>query len=320
MKKMFAALMVVIDLIACNRTTQNAVKYSETAVLVPTVFAEGVISTPTASEFEISFSLDGRTAYFTRRKPDEKQKIYETTFQNGVWLTPKIVDFSTDRDEAVFVSPDGKTLFFGSERPIPNKPNEGNFDMNIWKLDKTDKGWVNPVPLSEPINQVQVSGEEWPSSNANFIFSLDGRKYFYSTMARGEKAIDIYQTDRINDTLFSKPSKIKGLFEDEKFSKYMPVISPDGKYMVFNSFEAPGGVGGEDIYVSKKTLAGWSRAVSIGKLVNTKAEEGSPRFSRDGEYFFFGREFRADPAKDGDYNIYYIETNALKLGNLFPNE
>lgn len=89
--------------------------------------------------------------------------------------------------------------------------------------------------------------------------------------------------------------------------------------MVFNSSDATGGVGGEDIFTAKKTATGWTKAKSIGNLINTKAEESSPRFSRDGKYFFFGRESRTNPEKDGIWSIYYIETKALKITELFKD-
>ena len=69
----------------------------------------------------------------------------------------------------------------------------------------------------------------------------------------------------------------------------------------------------------KKTATGWTKAKSIGNLINTKAEESSPRFSRDGKYFFFGRESRTNPEKDGIWSIYYIETKALKITELFKD-
>ena len=302
---------------SCSAT--RTVSYSGRPVLSPEIFGEGVISRPDESVFDIAFTPDGQMAYFTRRKANAKQQIFESDFVNGQWSSPKVCSFSTDRDEAPFLSSDGKTLFFGSERPLPQQPNEGGFDMNIWQTTKTATGWSTPTPLPPTINSVQQKGEEWPSSNANFIFSLDGTDYLYTTMVRGTKTIEVYRTTRTNNT-FTQPTKISGLFGEEgegKYWKYSAVISPNGQYMMFNSTDAPGGVGGEDIYVCQKTATGWSRARGIGSAVNTKAEESSPRFSRDGKYFFFGREKRTDPAADGIWSLYYIETAALRLDKLF---
>ncbi len=319
MNKQIFGILIMIVMTQCSpNLTSNKTNYSSKEILKPEIFGEGIISLKNESVFDIAFSPNGKTAYFTRRKENEKQKIMESNFENGSWTIPKICEFSTDRDETPFLTPDGNTLYFGSQRQIPNNPNQGNFDMNIWKVKKTGKGWSDATALPDIINQVQEKKEEWPSSNANFIFSNDGRNYIYTTMQRGTKSIEIYTTEEKNGT-FSQPQKINGLFEDEKYWKYSAVYSPDGNYLIFNSSDAPGGVGGEDIFVAKKTTSGWTKATGIGTLINTKAEESSPRFSRDGKYFFFGRENRINPEKDGVWSIYYIEIKALKFKELFKN-
>jgi Tol biopolymer transport system component len=288
------------------------IKYYNHEISTPILFGEGIISTKENSEFDLTFSVDGLKVYFSRRKPNEKQKIYESDFKNGTWSSPAIASFSTDRDETSFITPDGKIFFFGSERPIPNKPNKGNFDMNIWMMSKTESGWSEPTPLPEPINYVQIEKEEWPSSNNNFLFSNDNKTFYFTTMMRGSRSIKLYETN-FDGVHFSSPKVIDGLFDDEKYVVYSAVISPDGKLLVFNSFGAPGGAGGEDIFVSKKTEYGWSRAKSIGNLVNTKDEESSPRFSRDGRYFFFSRAENLGNYEYGEWSIFVVETKFLNL-------
>lgn len=292
--------------------------YSDRIVNIPEVFAEGVISTKDKSVFNLTFTNDGKTAYFTRRKGNEKQKIYFTTFENNKWTEPQIASFSTDRDETPFISPNGKTLYFGSERPIPKRQNKGNFDMNIWKTEWNGNKWSEPSPLSEMINKVQIEKEEWPSSNQNSIYTNDGINFYFATMARGTKTIEMYKTKQVRGE-FSKPNKIAGLFENDKYWKSTPIISPDGNYLVFNAYETPYGKGGEDIYVSKKTKNGWSKAKNIGELINSKAEEASPKFSNDGKYFFFSREIKENPDKDGIWSIFYVEAKYLQLETLFNN-
>ncbi len=276
------------------------------------LFAEGIISTEENSEFELTFSEDGRQIYFSRRAPEGKQMIYESEFVDGRWSTPTLAPFSTSRDETPMITPDGKYLFFGSEREIPNKPNLGNFDMNIWMMEHTEAGWSEPTPLPEPINAVQMEGEQWPSSNNNFLFTNDNQTYYFTTMMRGDDAIKLYQTTYDGES-FSEPTAITGIWENDEFWVYSAVISPDGNYLVFNSYGAPDGAGGEDIFVSKKTETGWGKAKSIGNLVNTKDEESSPRFSRDGKYFFFSRAENLGNYEYGEWSIYYLETEYLGL-------
>lgn len=312
-------VLIVISSCATKTPKRTILDYSDRVVSKPELFAEGTISTNDNNEFDISFTPDGKTAFFTRRIGNEKQKLWQSTFKKGNWTNPIQLPFSKDRDETPFFSPDGRTLYFGSSRPIEGRPTKGNFDMNIWQVERNGNKWSNPKPLSESINVVQVENEKWPSSNENFIFSIDNINFIYTTMLRGEKLIEVYTTTKKGDE-FSQPQKVSGLFKSDKYWKYSAVLSPDGQYLLFNSYGAEGGVGGEDIFISKKTANGWSKAKSIGDLVNTKAEESSPRFSPDGKYFFFGRELRQNPEKDGIWSIYYMETKYLNFELLFNNQ
>ncbi|MCA6073772.1 TolB family protein [Fulvivirga sedimenti] len=297
--------------------TSNDLVYADKVIRQPEPFAPGIISTEGNSEFSIMFSADGLKAWFARRAPEQKQKIYVTEFVNGAWKEPVIEEFSTDRDEAPSITPDDQLFFFGSERPIPGKPNLGNFDMNIWMMVKTAEGWSDPEPLPFPINDVQEEGEEWPSSNNNFFFALDNETFLYTTMVRGTSAVKLYQVSYRNG-LFSEPVEITGLFDDEKYWVYSAVVSPDGKYLVFNSYGAPGGAGGEDLWVSRRNGEGWSKARPIS-VVNSENEESGPRFSRDGKYFFFNRAENLGNYEYREWDIYFIETRYLNLEQIFSN-
>ena len=155
-----------------------------------------------------------------------------------------MASFSTDRDDSPSISPDGNYFFFASERPIPGQPNKGNFDMNVWMMKRTSDGWDEPVALPEPINYVQIEGEEWPSSNNSLMSTSDMHQYYFTTMNRGDKGVHLY-TSNFDGTEFSTPQKVEGIFEDDKYWIYSAVFSPDGQYLVFNSYGIPGGYGGE---------------------------------------------------------------------------
>jgi Tol biopolymer transport system component len=318
----FKILVIIFffSLLSCTsiKRAHMPFSYSSEVVDKPIIFAEGIISIKDRNVFDISFTSNGKTAYFTLRKGNEKQKIYFSNFVNHKWTEPQIASFSNDRDECPSLTPDGKTIYFGSQRPISGRTSKGNFDMNIWQTNWTNGKWSEPTPLSETINKVQIEKEEWPSSTENSIFTYDGVNHYFATMVRDSKMIEMYQT-KLENKKFIQPEKIIGLFEDDKYWKSTPVISPDGKYMVFNSYGNPAGKGGEDIYISKKIANGWTKAKNIGNLINTKAEEAAARFSNDGKYFFFAREIKQNPDQDGIWSIYYVETKFLHIDQLFKN-
>ena len=310
----FFSFLLATCLTNCSER-KASVSYSDTVVDKPILFAPGIISTETNNEFEMGLSPDGKTIYFTRRIGDEMQKIYVSNFENRNWSTPELASFSTDRDEMAFVTPDGNTLYFGSSREIPGKPNLGSFDMNVWKVQRIDEGWSEPEPLPEPINYVQEEGEKWPSSNNNYLFTIDGKTHYFTTMMRGGKAIDLY-TSELSANKFSKPERIDGLFENDSIWKYSACLSPNGQFLVFNSYDAPGGKGGEDLFVSKKTENGWSKAKGID-LINSEGEESGGRFSPDGRYFFYAYSENLGNYEYGPWSIYFIETEYLDLEGLF---
>ena len=304
-------LFYLIFLVSCTPTF-----HSPTPITTPQVFARGVISLKDKDVYNIFFAPSGKTIYFTWRKGDEKQKIYTSNFKNKTWSNPLVCSFSTDRDETPFVTPDGQIMYFGSTRPIEGKTSKGNFDMNIWQSKWTGKTWGNPTPLPDVINAIQIEKEEWPSSNENFIYTNDGTNFLISTMLRGTKSIEIYET-RLQNNTFSPLVKINELMDQPNIWKSSAVLSPDGKYLVFNAYGANGGFGGEDMWVSQKVNGKWIKAKNLGSIINTKNEEGSPRFSPDGKYFFYIGNLGTDPAKADIANILYIETKSLYLPKLF---
>ena len=320
MTRQIIAGMIALFFISCGTRISGKLplSYSNKMLTSPEIFAEGVIVTPGRSVFNVCFSPDGRNVYFTGRTGQEKQKIWRSTFVGNSWTKPEVCPFSTDRDENPFITPDGKTLYFGSTRPITGRPTKGNFDMNIWKVNWDGKDWANPVAVGSEINAVQQEKEEWPSSNESFIFTNDNVNFLYSSMIRGTKTIDIFKTSS-NGNAFSNSVNIDGLFGNENPWKSSAIISPDGNYLLFNAYGAESGFGGEDIFISKKTSTGWSKAKNIGAIINTKTEEACPRFSPDGNYFFFAREIKENADEDGIWKIYFMETKFLRLETLFNN-
>ncbi|CAH0999181.1 hypothetical protein LEM8419_00478 [Neolewinella maritima] len=316
MTKHIVYLLALLAVGCTTPKTSEVVVYADGPVREATVFAPGIISTDTHSEFSPTFSPDGRTIYFPRRAPEEKQQIYVSNFVDGSWTPPTVAAFSTDRDETPYITPDGRRFFFGSERPIPGRPNLGGFDMNVWMMEATPTGWSTPAPLPSPINEVQQEGEQWPTANNNLFFTPDNETYYFTTLQPGAAAIQLFQTTYRQGS-FSPPTRITGLFDDPQYAVYSAVVSPDGRYLVFNSYGVPSGAGGEDLFVSRRTAAGWSPAVPLGDKVNSPDEESEPRFSRDGRYFFFTRAENLGNYTYGEWNIMYLDTEALGLDQLF---
>src|SRR5882724_12038974 len=89
------------------------------------LIAPGVLSTP-ADEYGAAFSPDGRTVCFTRRSPTTTTRpflvLLVSHLRAGRWSEPEVPPFSgLTNDFAPSFSPDGRRLFFTSDRPAPGR-------------------------------------------------------------------------------------------------------------------------------------------------------------------------------------------------------
>ncbi|SDS33685.1 WD40-like Beta Propeller Repeat [Formosa sp. Hel1_31_208] len=317
MKKYTLILMLAL-VVSCQKTTMTA-HLSDHDILTPELFLPHIVTNEIDQEFGMTISpIDAKTILFTRRIGDEKQRIYETRYNNGQWNTPQIVSFSNDRDESPHFSKDGRTVYFGSERPIPNQTNLGGFDMNVWKTEWVNGAWTKPIPLSNTINKVQIEGENWPSSNVSHFVTSDDITFYTGTQVRGTKGLDIYQTT-YDGADFKALKKLSSAINREDKWEYAPIISADGNYLFTQIYNREDGIGGDDIFVSKKDVEGkWMPSKNLGELINTNMNECPAAMTSDGKYFFFTRDKKDNPEEyDGISSIYIIETQALKLNELF---
>ncbi len=330
------AVVVAIALVNCAPSGRSANPTSATALATTApdtgqLFLPGLVSTPDHDEGGLHVTPSGEL-YFWRRLPGEKQQIYRlspkpaTPASAGGILTAsdyspaQRLPFSTDRDESPFLTADERTMYFGSERAIPGRPNLGNFDMNVWVTRRATIGapWSEPEPLPPSFNLVQAAGETWPVANASRIFSLDDETFYASTQMPGDSASRLYTYRRDADDLLVEQQRVDGLFEDPRYSVSGATLSPDGQYLFFNSYGAPEGEGGEDIYVSRKVGDGWSPARALTTL-NSRHEEAGPYVSRDGRTLYFSRAYLIDleTYEYTPWSIYEVPVAALGLEHLF---
>ncbi len=68
-------------------------------------------------------------------------------------------------------------------------------------------------------------------------------------------------------------------------NEFAPIISADGQFLYFTS-DRPGGVGGQDIWFSRRKGAAWTEARNLSEL-NTPGDEGLDSFNRDTGKFYF---------------------------------
>ncbi len=252
---------------------------------VPELFAPGVVSTG-MDDLNAVFSAGGTEFYFSVKLPSRGRHVMLTMKQErGRWSAPAVLPFSgryNDADPAL--SPDGKTLYFASSRPLaPDAPEK---DWDIWAVDRTASGWGQPRRIDAPVNSEAM--EVYPS------FAANGTMYFSSSRSVGTSSGGIFRAVPV-------AGRYPGVevFDERIVSEYGGgdvFIAPDERTIIFSSGRA-GGYGSSDLYVSFRRGDGtWAAPQNLGPAINSPYQEYCPTLSPDGKYFFFSSYKRPEAA------------------------
>ena len=157
-----------------------------------------------------SFSIDGKTLYFTSNRPGGKggKDIWKTTLNaNGQW--GKAINMgdsiNTPQDETCpFIHYDDQTLYFASNGHI----GMGGFDI-FYSRKLNDTAWTMPTNIGYPIN---TSGEEM-----NLIVGAGGKMAIFSSdKLEGYGGQDLYSFELYQEAQPIATTYMKGTVFDEK--------------------------------------------------------------------------------------------------------
>ena len=135
-------------------------------------------------------SPDGHTIYFTgcnwhggRGKCD----IYVAEFDGVNWYKPYNIGLKINTkywDSQPAISPDGKTLYFSSNRP------GGYGGLDIWYSEKIDGEWTEAKNLGQAVNS--------PGDEMSPFLHADGKTlYFSSNFHKGMGGADLFLSEKI---------------------------------------------------------------------------------------------------------------------------
>jgi Tol biopolymer transport system component len=229
-----------------------------------------------------AFSPDGRTVVFTLRIADYRQILAVSEHRHRHWTKPEVAPFSgLAFDGTPTFSPDGKTLYFASDRKAAG---DTSTDFDIWTVRREGDRWGAPRPVRGKVNS--------PASETGPTVARSGRLYFSSSRSGSG---DIYAADP-GPHGFGEPHLL-GPAINSDYPEGGSALNPDETVMVFTSAGrpdqplAPGNpYTRSDLYISHRTGDRWSPAKRLGPAINTQAVEASPSFSADGRRFYFVSE------------------------------
>ena len=240
----------------------------------------GLVSTP-FDELNAAFTPDGRELYWSINSVQGPAGVGVIVMarqgKDGRWSRPELASFSgrfSDYDP--FVAPDGKHLFFISNRPKSADAWDAD-DFDIYAVERQGDHWGAPARLEGPVNS--PAPEYYPSVAAN------GNLYFSSTRP-GSKGLDIFRS-RFVDGHYQEPENlgeaVNGTAPTAEIDNY---VAPDESFIVFAAFRR-GGIGSQDLYVSFNQHGTWTPSRILPKGINSTAREYTPIGSPDGKYLYF---------------------------------
>ncbi len=158
---------------------------------------------------------------------------------------------------------------------------------------KENGKWQPPVPL--PFNSSKYS-TTCPA------LSKDGNTmYFASDMPGGYGGTDIYVTQKNENGEWSKPVNL-GKNINTEGNEMFPFIHKDG--LLFFASDGLFGIGGLDIFITKKTNTGWLKSKNLGSPVNSSYNDFAIILDDNMKQGFFSSE--RDGGK-GSSDIYYFK-------------
>ena len=225
--------------------------------MIPELFAPDVVSTNDLIEMGCTWTPNGREFYFGRSETSDigsNWAIWSMREKDGIWSEPQMVSFSgVYRDFAPFITPDGKYMIFYRMSFQKNETRQGSRIVertgNAWgeprffvdayclttedfrtfyftteRSEETSKDLglmtLDKGVFSEPMKlEGELNSEEW---EAHGSISHDGSFMLF------DRAKSTFVSFRKDDGTWSQGYELGGKF-------HIPSVSPDGKYMFFES-------------------------------------------------------------------------------------
>jgi hypothetical protein len=306
-------LAAVAALVAGLAVSQRTVSTQSSWVDLAVHNFGGPINTKWA-EGELSFADDGTMVLTSGREdlavaPGDPRDLYIATFDkaHGTWTTPVNMGLPVNAkpatdvdplrrgdDREPWITPDGNTIYFKSDRLATTNPRNLN---DIFVTHKVNGKWTTPELVPAPVS-TNEGDEHCP------MLLRDGKTLcFASQRAGGYGSFDIWcSTQDANGTWQAAVNQGPNI--NTPAAEFHFMEDRNARWVYFTS-SRPGGQGGNDIWAARSMGPNtWSEAINLGPLVNTSGADMCPALGPDGKTFCW---FGSRPDSLGSTDIYWTD-------------
>lgn len=280
------------------------------------------------SDFEKSKqTLTDFTDFIIKNKKPGQLLLKETN--KNIALSENGIEYSNEKDNNIKIKNLGKGINTSDREYAPVFRKEDNVILFTSRR-KENKGKTakDLLPYEDIFAAKKIDDENWQlieSSDelkkylpANFntkkhdagvIYSADGKTlYTYKK--------DILWMSELKDGSWSELEPLSKNINDSRFNVPSVTVTQDGNTMFFVATRKDG-IGGKDIYSSKKDGDKWNEPTLLGTEINTEEDEDAPFLSNDGKTLYFSSTGHKGI---GGYDVYKSEivdgkpTAAVNMG------
>jgi hypothetical protein len=237
-----------------------------------------------SNDYNLSIDADSRLLVFGRSTSGDFQdaKAWIAAREGEGWSTPVLAPFSDPRwrDSDPWLTPDGRWLYFVSNRPAPGR--EGRDDLDLWRAPIV----AGRIGALEHLAAASSPGEELgPEVHGGVLV-------FNSTREGGPARLALYRARIDRGVTAAEPMPApfnEGLAQGDL------TFSPDGGVALFWSIR--GESRDPDLFMARRQGDDWGPARRLPAPYNGPGMDFTPAFSADGARITWASQ--RTPAGDG---------------------
>ncbi len=235
----------------------------------------GDVINTSADEYVNQYYVNANKLIFTKRYKSYTDDIYEenvfvSTMFDSIWTVPQLLLKDINNIGAANISSDGKTIYFSG-----CGWNDGFGSCDIYCVRFEDGIW------SEPENLKSINTSDWESQPC---VSYDGNELYFVRRNKHLGTSDIYVSKKDETGNWTKPQRLNSKINTDG-NEMSPFLHHDNRTLYFSS-DGHLGMGGYDLFVSRRVNGEWTEPVNLGYPLNTKNDEINIVISNDAEKAF----------------------------------